>query len=64
MGAYPFQPMNRESLKKLLNLNEITKGNTDSNCFKKDSILPDNITLETNHPILDRISNHPQTDSP
>ncbi len=62
--AYPFQPMSRESLKKLPDLNEITKGNTESNCLKKDSILPDNTALETNHSQSDRFCNHPQTDSP
>lgn len=62
--AYPFQPMNKESLKKLPDLNKTAKGNTESNCFKKDSILPDNIHSETNHSQLDRFCNHPQPDSP
>jgi hypothetical protein len=64
MGAYPFQPMSKESLKKLPNLNRIIKDNTDSNCLKKDSVLLDNTTLETKHPQLDQNCNHPQTDSP
>ena len=64
MGAYPFQPMSKESLKKLPDLMKQSRGNEDLNCFKKDSILPDNTILETNHPQSDRFSSHPQADSP
>ena len=58
--AYPFQPVNNQTLKIMTELNK-SRNDKDSNCFKKDCILPDNIHSETNHPILDRFHNHFQT---
>jgi len=63
--AYPFQPVNNQTLRIMTKLNQ--ESNRHKSMTERDTehLSPkDHITPETNHPISDRIHNHLQTDSP
>ena len=64
MAAYPLQPVNNQTLKIMTKLNQATNRHKSiTECDAEHPSLKDHITLETNHPVLDRNCNHPQTDS-
>ncbi len=64
MAAYPFQPVNNQTLKKMTKLNQETNRHKSmTECDAEHLSLKDHITLETNCPISDRNGIHPQTNN-
>ena len=65
MAAYPFQPVNNQTLKKMTKLNQETNRHKSiTECDAEHLSLKDHITLETNRPISDQTCNHPQIKNP
>ncbi len=64
MAAYPFQPVNNQTLKKMTKLNQETNRHKSmTECDAEHLSLKDHITLETNCPISDQTCNNPQTNN-
>jgi hypothetical protein len=62
--AFPFQPMNNQTLKKMTKLNQETNRHKSiTECDAEHLSLKDHIALETNRPVSDRNCNHPQTNN-